>query len=359
MEDFDRISRRISPISAISSLSAGSWSISTGGRGPCGTRALLDAGLLHGDVMTVTGRTMAENLEGVNPPSDPSVIRSVDAPLAAQGDRSASRLARPEGAVVKVAGIELERFSTRTRIRRRAGRPGRPLPSRHPPRRGGRDPVRGTVGRTWMREMLQITAGHQGCRFGPRGAPDHRREVLGCHHRSLHRARRPRGGDRGPLALVADGDKIVLDLAARRLDLMVDDADLDRRRAAEATGAPIPQRCACQIRSSRRIGRARGRHRLSDAPARHPWRIWRPRSGGCGRRDPARPRRPDQLRRLSHHRRDHGRDSGLHLSPRWPQRGAAATSTPTEGLDPAHRRTRRGDSGQGGRVGGGPVRAVP
>ncbi len=234
LEDFDRISRRTPHLGDLKPFGRFHMvDLDRVGGVPAVLRALLDAGLLHGDVMTVTGRTMAENLEGVNPPSDASVIRSVDVPLAAQGGIAVLRGSLcPEGAVVKVAGIELERFSGPARVF--DGEQGALDALFHHDIHPGEVVViryEGPSGGPGMREMLQITAGIKGAGLG--------REVLLITDGRFSGATTglcighvaPEAVTGGPLALVAEGDTIVLDLAARRLDLMVGDAELERRRA--------------------------------------------------------------------------------------------------------------------------------
>ena len=95
---------------------------------PMVMKALLDAGLMHGDTLTVTGRTMAENLESIAPPAvDDDVIRSLDRPIHRSGGLTILKGSlAPEGAVVKTAGFDDSTFTRhRPRLRRRAGRPRR------------------------------------------------------------------------------------------------------------------------------------------------------------------------------------------------------------------------------------------
>ena len=288
LEDFDRISRRTPHLGDLKPFGRFHMvDLDRVGGVPSVLRALLDAGLLHGDATTVTGRTMAENLEGVGPPADTSVIRRVEEPLAVEGGIAVLRgTLCPEGAVVKVAGIHVERFAGPARVFdgeqesldalfNHDIHPGEVVVIRY----------EGPAGGPGMREMLQITAAIKGAGLG--------REVLLITDGRFSGATTglcighvaPEAVSGGPLALVAEGDTIVLDVPARRLDLMVDDAELERRRGRlEATRAEIPDRRTGQVRTSGGIGRARGGHRLRDAPGvRHPWRLRRPSSGGRGR----------------------------------------------------------------------------
>ena len=176
--------------------------------------------------MTVTGRTMAENLEGVSPPSDPSVIRPVDAPLAAQGGSQcfAARSAR-RGPWSRWPGSSWS--ASRDPPASFDGEQGALDALFHHDIHPGEVVViryEGPSGGPGMREMLQITAGIKGAGLG--------REVLLITDGRFSGATTglcighvaPEAVTGGPLALVAEGDTIVLDLAARRLDLMVDDA---------------------------------------------------------------------------------------------------------------------------------------
>ena len=113
LDDFDAISRRTPHIGDLRPFGRFHMVDLDGiGGVPVVLRALLDEGLLVGDVMTITGRTMAENLEDVRFPLDQEVIRAVDEPLAAEGGIAVLKGSlAPNGAVVKVAGIELDVFS--------------------------------------------------------------------------------------------------------------------------------------------------------------------------------------------------------------------------------------------------------
>ena len=209
---------------------------------PVVMRALLDAGLLHGDVMTVTGKTLAENLAELDPePLDGEVVRTLDNPIHATGGLSVlhGSLA-PEGAVVKTAGFDLEVFEGPARVfeRERAA-----MDALTEGRIGKGDVVviryEGPKGGPGMREMLAITAAIKGAGLG--------KDVLlltdgrfsgGTTGLCIgHIA--PEAVDAGPIAFVRDGDLIRVDIAARTLDVLVEDAELEARR----TGwAPLPPR---------------------------------------------------------------------------------------------------------------------
>jgi dihydroxy-acid dehydratase len=209
---------------------------------PVVMKALLDAGLLHGDVMTVTGRTMRENLESMDLAElDGTVIRTIDNPIHATGGISVlhGSLA-PEGAVVKTAGFDLDVFEGPARVfeRERAA-----MDALTEGRISAGDVVviryEGPKGGPGMREMLAITGAIKGAGLG--------KDVLlltdgrfsgGTTGLCIgHMA--PEAVDAGPVAFVRDGDRIRVDIAARTLDLLVDEAELAARREG---WAPLPPR---------------------------------------------------------------------------------------------------------------------
>ncbi|GAA1610252.1 dihydroxy-acid dehydratase [Leucobacter chromiireducens] len=208
---------------------------------PVVMKALLDAGLLHGDVLTVTGRTMAENLADVKTPIDGKVIRELENPLHANGGLTIlNGTFAPEGAVVKTAGFDAELFEGPARVfdRERAA-----MDALTEGKIGKGDVVviryEGPKGGPGMREMLAITAAIKGAGLG--------KDVLlltdgrfsgGTTGLCIgHIA--PEATDGGPIALVRDGDLIRVDIVARTLDLLVDPAELEARRA---DWAPLPPR---------------------------------------------------------------------------------------------------------------------
>ena len=196
-------------------------------------KAMLDAGMLHGDALTVTGRTLAENLADLDLPDlDGDVLRKLDNPLHKTGGISIlhGSLA-PDGAVVKTAGFDLATFEGPARVfeRERAAmdalrdgqiNPGDVIVIRYEGPKGG----------PGMREMLAITAAIKGAGLG--------KEVLlltdgrfsgGTTGLCIgHIA--PEAVDGGPIAFLRDGDLIRVDIPARTLDLLVDAADLDARK---------------------------------------------------------------------------------------------------------------------------------
>jgi dihydroxy-acid dehydratase len=209
---------------------------------PVVMKALLDAGLLHGDVMTVTGRTMRENLESMDLADlDGTVIRRMDDPIHATGGISVLHGSfAPEGAVVKTAGFDLDVFEGPARVfeRERAA-----MDALTEGRISAGDVVviryEGPKGGPGMREMLAITGAIKGAGLG--------KDVLlltdgrfsgGTTGLCIgHIA--PEAVDAGPVAFVRDGDRIRVDIAARTLDLLVDEAELAARREG---WAPLPPR---------------------------------------------------------------------------------------------------------------------
>ncbi|MFF8818407.1 MULTISPECIES: dihydroxy-acid dehydratase [Leucobacter] len=209
---------------------------------PVVLKALLDAGLLHGDALTVTGKTMAENLAELNPdPIDGKVIHHLDDPIHATGGLTILHgTLAPEGAVVKTAGFDAEVFEGPARVfeRERAA-----MDALTEGKIGKGDIVviryEGPKGGPGMREMLAITGAIKGAGLG--------KDVLlltdgrfsgGTTGLCIgHIA--PEASDGGPVALVHDGDLIRVDIAAQTLDLLVDPAELEARRA---NWAPLPPR---------------------------------------------------------------------------------------------------------------------
>jgi dihydroxy-acid dehydratase len=200
---------------------------------PVVMKALLDAGLLHGDCLTVTGRTMAENLAELAPPAlDDDVIHSFDRPIHATGGLTILKgTLAPEGAVVKTAGFDDTVFRGTARVfdGERAA-----MDALEQGRIVAGDVVviryEGPKGGPGMREMLAITGAIKGAGLG--------KDVLLITDGRFsggttglcvgHIA--PEAVDAGPIAFVADGDPITLDVVNRRLDVEIDDAELEQRR---------------------------------------------------------------------------------------------------------------------------------
>jgi dihydroxy-acid dehydratase len=209
---------------------------------PVVMKALLDAGLLHGDCLTVTGKTMAENLAEIDPPDvDGVIIREMSKPIHATGGLTILRgTLAPEGAVVKTAGFDDETFEGTARVfdGERAA-----LDALEAGEIVAGDAVvvrqEGPKGGPGMREMLAITGAIKGAGLG--------KDVLLLTDGRFsggttglcvgHVA--PESADAGPIAFVRNGDRVRLDVANRRLDLLVDDAELEQRRQG---WQPLPPR---------------------------------------------------------------------------------------------------------------------
>ena len=208
---------------------------------PVVMKALLDAGLIHGDELTVTGKTVAENLAAINPPDpDGKIIHAVNNPIHKTGGLVILKGSlAPEGAVIKAASIESPIFEGTAKVfddekfAMDAVTHGKIV-------KGDVVVIRyeGPKGGPGMREMLAVTAAIKGAGLGKDVMliTDGRFSGATAGFCIGHVA--PEATDGGPIALAQTGDKIRLDLAARRLDLLVDDAELEKRRATWKPAAP-------------------------------------------------------------------------------------------------------------------------
>jgi dihydroxy-acid dehydratase len=199
---------------------------------PVVMKALLDAGLMHGDALTVTGRTMAENLEELAPPGlDDDVLRSLDRPIHKTGGLTVLKGSlAPEGAVVKTAGFDESTFTGTARVFD-GERAALDALAEGTITAGDVVVIRyeGPKGGPGMREMLAITAAIKGAGLG--------KDVLLITDGRFsggttglcvgHIA--PEAVDAGPIAFLRDGDRITLDVAHRLLDVE-QDHDWDSRR---------------------------------------------------------------------------------------------------------------------------------
>jgi dihydroxy-acid dehydratase len=234
LEDFDRISRRTPHIGDLKPF--GSYhmvDIDRIGGVPVVLRALLEAGLLNGDALTVTGKTMAENLADVSLPEDQRVIRPIGEPLALEGGIAILRgnLA-PDGAVVKLAGVDLDVFEGPARVFDGEQSALEALFS-HKIDHGDVVVIRteGPKGGPGMREMLQITAAIKGAGLGKDTLLITDGRFSGGTTGLCIGHIAPESEVGGPIALVAEGDRIRVDIPSRRLDVLVDDAELTVRRS--------------------------------------------------------------------------------------------------------------------------------
>ena len=242
LEDFDEISRRTPHIGDMKPFGKYHMvDLDRIGGVPVVLRSLLDAGLLHGDVMTVTGKTMAENLADVVIPQDQDVVASLDSPLAEQGGIAILRGSlAPGGAVVKIAGIDLDVFEGRARV---FDDEQHALEALWAHELESNDVViiryEGPKGGPGMREMLAITAAIKGAGLG--------KDVLlitdgrfsgGTTGMCIGHVA-PEAAHGGPIAVVEEGDRIRVDIENRTIDVLIDGATLMSRMDG---WEPIPPR---------------------------------------------------------------------------------------------------------------------
>ena len=205
-------------------------------------RELLDAGLLHGDCITVTGKTLAENIAALDPPApDGDVVHPLRDPIHTEGGLLVLRGSlAPNGSVVKVAGLDSDRFEGTARVfdgedaamdAVLGGRinPGDVVVIRYEGPKGG----------PGMREMLAVTGAMKGAGRGADAALVTDGRFSGGTHGYCVGHVAPEAVDGGPIAFVEDGDRIVIDAADHTLDLLVDPAELERR--AENWKVPEPR----------------------------------------------------------------------------------------------------------------------
>ena len=235
IQDFNRIGRRVPHIA--DTKPHGRYhmvDIDRIGGVPVLMRELLEAGLLHGDCLTVTGRTMAENLAALDPPRpDGTVIHRLADPIHADGGIAVlTGSLAPKGAVVKVAGIDTEHFEGQARVfdgedlamaAILAGtiEPNTIVVIRYEGPKGG----------PGMREMLAVTGAMKGAGRGADCALLTDGRFSGGTHGFCVGHVAPEATDGGPIAFVEDGDVIRIDVPARTVDLLVEPAELERRRS--------------------------------------------------------------------------------------------------------------------------------
>jgi dihydroxy-acid dehydratase len=241
IDDFDRISSK-TPI--LADLKPGGRFVATdlyaAGGTPLVAKRMLEAGLLHGDCITVTGRTLAEEAAGAKETSGQEVVRTRNNPLKSTGGLVILKgnLA-PEGCVVKVAGHDTQNFRGPARVfdseeaafaAVEAGKikPGDVVVIRYEGPRGG----------PGMREMLAVTAALVGAGLGDSVALLTDGRFSGATHGLMAGHVAPEAAMGGPIAAVRDGDAIVFDLPKRSLSVDVSDAELRQRLASWKTPAP-------------------------------------------------------------------------------------------------------------------------
>ena len=246
LDDFNRIGQRIPVLADL--RPSGQFLMSElnaqGGILPL-MRTLLEAGLLHGDCMTVTGRTLAENLEDVGAyPADQQIVRPLSNPIKADSHLRVLRgnLAE-QGAVAKISGKEGEQFSGRARTfdseeQAMAAILDKQIHS------GDVVVIRyeGPVGGPGMREMLGPTSAIMGLGLGDEVALITDGRFSGGTHGFVVGHIAPEAALGGVLALVEEGDQIVIDSQENRITLQVAEEELHRRRQKWSCPKPVPQR---------------------------------------------------------------------------------------------------------------------
>ena len=243
LEDFNRIADKVPHLGDLKPFGRYVMAdVDRVGGVPVVMKALMDAGLIHGDALTVTGKTVAENLAGINPPDpDGKIIRALNNPIHKTGGINVLKgTLAPEGAVVKTAGFDLETFTGPARVFEREAAAMEALTEG---KISAGDVVviryEGPKGGPGMREMLAITSAIKGAGLG--------KDVLlltdgrfsgGTTGLCIgHIA--PEATDGGPISLVRDGDLIRVDIAARSLELLVEPEELEARKE---NWAPLPPR---------------------------------------------------------------------------------------------------------------------
>ena len=209
---------------------------------PVVLKILLDAGFLHGDTLTVTGKTMAENLADINPPfPDGVVVHPANSPLSKDvGITILGGSLAPEGAVSKTAGIGIDSFEGPARVFEREQsamdaiedgtvKAGDVVVIRYEGPKGG----------PGMREMLMVTGAIKGAGLGKSVLllTDGRFSGGSTGLCVGHIA--PEAVDGGPIAFIKDGDRIRIDTVNRTLDLLVDAAEIEKRKAG---WKPLPHK---------------------------------------------------------------------------------------------------------------------
>jgi len=243
LDDFNRVAARVPHIADMKPHGQFHMAdLDAIGGVPVVLRQLLDAGLLHGDCLTVTGRTMAENLEAIDPPApDGSVVRSLDAPIHAVGGIAVlTGTLAPKGAVVKVAGIDVERFDGPARVfdgeqaameEILAGKiqAGDVVVIRYEGPKGG----------PGMREMLAITGAMKGAGRGGDAALVTDGRFSGGTHGFCVGHVAPEAVDGGPIAFLRDGDRIKIDTVTHTIDVDVPASELASRRSEWKVPEPL------------------------------------------------------------------------------------------------------------------------
>ena len=244
LDDFNRVAARVPHIADMKP--GGKFhmtDLDRVGGVPVVLKHLLDAGLLHGDCLTVTGKTMAENLAEIDPPApDGVVVHTVDTPIHPEGGLLVLRGSlAPKGSVVKVAGLTHDQLSFEGAARVFDGEEGalaEILAGRIEPGTVLVIRYEGPKGGPGMREMLAVTGALKGAGRGSDCALITDGRFSGGTWGFCIGHVAPEAVDGGPIAFVRDGDRIRIDVHAKALELLVDDAELERRRRGWAPNPP-------------------------------------------------------------------------------------------------------------------------
>ena len=241
LDDFDRISRRTPHLADM--RPGGRYTMAdldkVGGL-PILMRELLDGGYLHGDPLTVTGRTVSENLKGVRRPEGQDVVRLRSAPITPTGTLAVLKgTLAPDGAVIKTAGVHRLTFRGPARVFEReedamdAVVHGRIA-------RGEAVIIRneGPKGGPGMREMLSVTGALYGQGLGEEVALITDGRFSGASHGFVIGHVAPEAAHGGPIAVVRDGDLVSIDIPKRTLDLEVPAEEIQARLRAWTPPAP-------------------------------------------------------------------------------------------------------------------------
>src|SRR5262245_23572789 len=240
LDDFDRVSRRTPLIASM--RPSGLYNMAdldrVGGL-PVVLHELIAGGWIDGDAITVNGRTLADNVAGAAKP-DGQVLRAHDDPFRSEGGLAVlTGTLAPLGGVVKVPGIEDLRFEGRARVFDREEdcfravtgggvQAGEVLVIRYEGPKGG----------PGMREMLAVTGAIKGAGLGRDVVLVTDGRFSGATYGACVGHVAPEAADGGPIGLVADGDPILVDVPARRIDLLLGEDELGRRRAAWSPPPP-------------------------------------------------------------------------------------------------------------------------
>jgi dihydroxy-acid dehydratase len=234
-------------------------------------RALIESGHIDGSCLTISGKTIAQEYGGANAP-DGEVIYRPSAPIMADGGVAVLKgNLCPDGAVIKVAGLKKLVFEGTARVfedeeacvdavRNRNYAEGDVLVIRN----------EGPVGGPGMREMLGVTALIYGQGMGEKVALITDGRFSGATRGMCIGYVSPESFVGGPLALVREGDRIKIDAAARRLDLLIDDKEFSARRAAWKPRPPR-HRAGALAKYARLVGQAPGGAVTHDGAAEWPW----------------------------------------------------------------------------------------